>query len=353
MSSAALRTETPLDFGPSGLPSPPSVLDFVERSGLRSIVLGTSKDPNRKVTLLLVSPDTGRPVFAIKAPTTDAAASVVEAEASVLLELSKLRLGPAGSAVPRFVEWVDFQGRPAMVTAALEGTPLRTMYLRWGHTADASRVAADFAAVGAWLADFQGSTAREPRAIDMDAGVFTRLRSRFSGHPQLDGNLDRLGEILSRLDDYRVPRTALQGDLWFGNVLLDDERVSGVVDWEAGSTSGEPVRDLVRFALTYALYLDWRTRPGRRVAGHSRLRADRWGAGVEYAFSGSGWFPTLFRRFIADGLTRLGTSSAAWRDAALAGLAEIASLSDDPAFGQLHLELFGRLAADRREGESP
>jgi hypothetical protein len=108
----------------------------------------------------------------------------------------------------------------------------------------------------------------------------------------------------------------------------------------------------VRFALTYALYLDCRTRPGRRVAGHSGLRADRWGAAVEYAFAGRGWFPTLFRQFIAEGLARLGTSPAAWRDAALAGLAEIASLSDDPAFGQLHLELFGRLAAERRgEGE--
>ena len=122
-----------------------------------------------------------------------------------------------------------------------------------------------------------------------------------------------------------------------------------MVDWEAGATSGEPVRDLVRFALMYALYLDRRTvrRPARR--GPSRAaRADRWGAGVEYALDGTGWFPDLFRRFLGDGLARLGASPARWRDAALAGIAEVAALTDDHGFARWHLELFRRVSTRRR-----
>jgi hypothetical protein len=107
---------------------------------------------------------------------------------------------------------------------------------------------------------------------------------------------------------------------------------------------GEPVRDLARFALMYALYLDRRTRAGRRVAGHAELRSGTWGAGVDYALDGSGWFPDLFSRFLSEGLTRLGASPASWRDAALAGIAEVAAFTDHDEFARRHLELFRRLA---------
>jgi hypothetical protein len=246
--------------------------------------------------------------------------------------------------IPRILDVVEYRGRPAVVMTAVQGMPMTTTYLRWRHTASSGRVAADFAAVGSWLAEVQRGTARESAPLDMDGGVASRLRSRFPNDERLGADLDRLAEIYARLRQNTVSRTAVHGDLWFGNVLLAGEQVSGVVDWEAAATSGEPVRDLVRFALMYALYLDWRTRKGRRVAGHPGLRADSWGAGVEYALNGSGWFPDLFRRFIGDGLARLGASPASWRDATLAGIAEVAALTDDEGFARLHLELFRRIA---------
>jgi hypothetical protein len=132
-------------------------------------------------------------------------------------------------------------------------------------------------------------------------------------------------------------------------VLLADGQVCGVVDWEAGATSGEPVRDLVRFALMYALYLDRRTGAGRRVPGHQGLRAHGWGAGIDYALDGAGWFPALFRAFLRDGLDRLGASGASWRDAALAGIAEVAALTDDREFARAHLELFRRISSKKHE----
>jgi aminoglycoside phosphotransferase (APT) family kinase protein len=304
----------------------------------------TSRKPQAKLTLLLVSPANGRPVLAVKAPTTDAAALAVEAERRLLAGLEALAPRSVVETLPRSVDVVEFDGRPAAVMTAVPGTPMTTSYLGWRHTAGRARVAADFAAAAAWLAQLQSGTAGQAAPIDIDGGVVSRLRSRFEDDRQLPGDLDRLAEIHARLRRHTVPRTAVHGDFWFGNLLLAGGQVSGVVDWEAGAETGEPVRDLVRFALMYALYLDWRTRPRRRVAGHAGLRADSWGAGIQYALDGAGWFCDLIRKFIGDGLARLGAPPASWRDAALAGIAEVAALTDDEVFARRHIELFRRIA---------
>ena len=320
-----------------------SLSSYVRGSGLQSLVLGASKDRNAKVTVLLVSPRSGRPLYAIKVPTTDASAGAVEAEVRVLRALELLRLRRLWATLPRVVDLVEFDGRIGAVMTAVPGTPLTTSYLQWRHSRSASRVAADFAAAGAWIADFQGATARESAPLDMDGGVSKRLRFRFVHDKDLDADLERLTKIHERLRSNIVPRTAVHGDFWSGNILLERTRLTGAVDWEAGSISGQPVRDLVRFALMYALYLDRRTKNGRRVGGHPGLVAGAWGVGVEYALSGTGWFPQQFQGFLRDGLVRLGASPESWRDAAVAGIAEVAAVTDDHAFARSHLDLFRRL----------
>jgi aminoglycoside phosphotransferase (APT) family kinase protein len=313
--------------------------DFIAASGLQSVVVGLSRDPNAKVTILLVARETGRPLYAVKVPTTDGAAAAVEAEMRVLDHVRRATPATLAETLPRVVDVLDFEGRPVAVASAVPGTPMTVSYMRARHTATRSRVARDLDALGAWLAAFQDATAAASMPLDMDAEVRLRLERRFSGE-ELGDALDRLAEIHGRLSGAAVPRTAVHGDLWFGNVLLQDGRVAGVVDWEAGAAVGEPVRDLVRFALMYALYLDRRTRAGRKVRGHDGLRAGAWGAALGFALDGAGWFPDLFRGFLADGLRRLGAPPERWRDAALAGVAEVAALTDDPEFGREHLKLF-------------
>ena len=321
-----------------------SLHDFVESSGLSSLVVGPSKDPNAKITVLLVSPEDGRAVLAIKAPTTGIAANAVEAERRVLSELQDLLSPETAASVPRVAGRVEFDGRPALVMTAVPGAPMSTSYLRWRHTASPARVGEDFAALESWLVRFQAATERGTGQIDMDGGVTARLRKRFAAVDRLETHLGHLADVHERLQRSTTPRTAVHGDLWFGNLLVSEGRISGVVDWEAGALSGEPVRDLVRFALMYALYLDRRTRVGRRVAGHPGLRAREWGAGLEYALDGAGWFPDLFRGFLQRGLSRLGAPSERWRDAALAGIAEVAAFTDEDQFARFHFELFQRLA---------
>jgi aminoglycoside phosphotransferase (APT) family kinase protein len=329
--------------------APASLWEFVRASGLAPLVICDSKNPNAKFTVVLVSRASGRAVLAIKAPTTDAAARAVEAESRMLLQLRDLDL-TMGSTIPRFQETVELDGRPALVMTAVDGASMRTSYLRWRHTARRSSVEADFAAVETWLADFQGATATGIAPLEPDGALQSRIAERFAGHTGLDQDLEQYVELCGRLRPYTTPRTAVHGDLWTNNLLLREGRVSGVVDWEGGEREGGPARDVARFALMYALFLDRRTRAGRRVAGHRAVRAGAWGATVEYAIGGCGWFPDLFRDFLQRNLVRLGAPASAWRDAALAGVAEVAALADDDEFARLHLELFRRLASPMSQG---
>jgi aminoglycoside phosphotransferase (APT) family kinase protein len=317
--------------------------EFVTASGLQSLVCAPSKDPNAKVTVLLVSPESGEAVFAVKAPTTAAAEGAVEAECRILQELAARPLGPLAETIPRLVEVVEFEQRHAAVMSALPGRPLSTASQTRGHARDAAAVTADFQAAGEWLAELQRATAGDVAPVDMSSGVIERLRERFAGDPGLEADVERLGYVHGHLSESAAPRTVVHGDFWAGNILVSNGRVTGVVDWEAATVSGEPVRDLARFANMYALYLDRGVRRGRRVPGHTGLHAGEWGAGIDYALHGDGWFPSLYRQFLQDGLTRLGADPARWRDAGLAGIVEVAALTDHEDFARFHLELFRRL----------
>jgi Phosphotransferase enzyme family len=320
-------------WAPAGDLPAVSVAELVRTAdGLRSVVLGVSKDPNAKVTVLLVSEQSGVPVMAVKVPTTPVAAAAVEAEAAALIDLHTRYPDVALEVIPRVVRRVELNGLRGVVMTAVPGTPMTREYVR-GRRCGRRRVRRHLEAVAVWLASFQSATAVGPAGIDMDAGVASRLRARFDGDERLPEDLARLAAIHARLRTESVPRTVVHGDLWWGNVLVGRGRVTGVVDWEGACPCGEPVRDLARFAIMYALYL-----------GTGGKGSPVWGAGVEFAMNGSGWFPELFQDFLGVGLRRLGASPDLWRDAVLAGLAEVAARTDDPAFGRSHLELFRRLA---------
>ncbi len=318
---------------------------LLELAGMRTVVLALSKDPNAKLTILLIPPGKPRPALVVKVPTTETAESSIAAERHTISDI-RARLPDAILAtIPRFAELAEADAGLMLVTTALPGIPMSTRYHAWRHLASQESVRADFMMADRWLSQFQATSTGEPEAIDLRIDMVDALANRFAREPGLSRSLDRLQSIRTRLGRSRTPRTAVHGDYWFGNILVDRNQVSGVIDWEAGSACGEPVLDLVRFALSYALYMDRHARPGGRVAGHPGLHADRWGAGIEYGLEGRGWFPDLFRNFIQGGLKRLGADPASWRDAVLAGLAEVAVSADHPEFALRHWRLFERLTA--------
>ena len=320
----------------------PSLDAFVERTGMRALVIGTSKDPNAKITMLLFPRGDARPALAVKIPTTDEAAEAVDREGRLLVDVRRNCRRSVVDTIPRVVELLEYRGRRALVVTAVPGVPMSASYLRWRHTARRRTVDADFSYAARWIASFQAETARQAAPMDMTTDVAKVLEDRFAGHPAAGSCLAILGEIGERLMTNRTPRTAVHGDLWFGNVLISAGQVAGVVDWESALAEGEPVRDLARFALMYALYLD---RGGGRVPSRRGDPHGVWGGGVMHAIDGRGWFPDVFRGFLRDGLDRLGVSPSSWRDVALAGIAEIAATTDDPGFARKHLDLFHRIAS--------
>ena len=317
---------------------------LIDEVGGRVACLAMSKDPDAKVTVLLFPPGQKLPGYVAKVPTTDAAARSIEREAAVLAEIALADLGPLGQMIPRIVTTAGHLGWPVLVTSALPGQAMIASYHRWRHTARRAGVAADFAAAASWLSELQHRTASGQVGLaSMLEGVAAAIAVRFGDEPDAASDLANVAALERRLSQHRIPGTVVHGDFWPGNLLVDGGRVCGVIDWESGRLAGPPTRDLARFVISYSLYLDRHTGPGRRVAGHPGLRAGQWGAGIEYAVDGSGWYPDVARGYILEGLMRLGIPQPCWRDVLLAELAATAAEADHAGFGREHLLLFRRM----------
>jgi aminoglycoside phosphotransferase (APT) family kinase protein len=326
--------------------APPRTLAaFIDQAGGRAACLAMSRDPNAKVTVLLFPPGATRPVYVAKVPTTDAAAGSVEREAEQLAGVGSRVLGPVSTTIPDVVAIVEHLGRPVLVTTALPGQSMLAAYHSWRHTARRNTVAADFAAAAGWLAALHGAAAGNEQAslAQLLDGAADAISRRFGSRPGTDADLADLMDLSGRLTGCRTSQSVVHGDFWPGNVLVESGRVLGVIDWESARLTGTPARDLARFVTSYSLYLDRHTRSGHQVAGHPGLRADRWGAGVQYAIDGTGWYPDIARSFVMAGLERLGASPSCWRDVILADLAATAATADHRDFAWNHMLLFRRL----------
>lgn len=303
------------------------------------LLFTASKDPDAKVTFVGAGPSG----LAVKIPTTALAEAAVDAEGRMLVGLRRLALGSLDATVPRYVASSLLDGRRVLLSTALPGTAMTVAYHQWHHTARRGCVRRDLALAATWLAAFQAATTHGEQAVTWPREVADGIARRWDGDPRLEAACARLGGAIADLTGLTAPATAVHGDYWFGNVLVDGGAVTGVVDWECGSLVGSPLRDLARFPLSYALYLDRHVRPGAAVPGHHGLRRAGFGAGVRYALLGSGWFPDAARGFLADGLVRLGLGRHLWYEVALVGIAEIAAGADDDDFAHGHLDLLASL----------
>lgn len=334
-------------------PQPADVRSLLTSAQSRGLLIAVSRDPDAKATFIITErpdlvADSRASRLAVKIPRTRAAGIAVEREGRMLVELRRMPLGAIGETIPRYVQSRQFEGRPVLVSTGMPGASMSVAYHQWLHTARPQALRVDFELAGRWLAQFQSASARGLARVTWAAEVADELRGRWDGHPRLAAALSNLEAAQRTLGSCEAPTTAVHGDFWFGNLLVHDGQLVGVVDWESGEPEGSPLRDLARFVLSYCLYLDRHTRPGHRVAGHRGLRRVGCAPGVSYALLANGWLPQLVRSFLGDGLTRLGLSRALWYDVALTGIGEVAALANDLEFGACHLELLAGLPAHPR-----
>lgn len=328
------------------LPGDPDLRMLLSTPGSRVILLDGSRDPNSGVTLLITAPDSTEPHLAVKIATTAAAAEVIAREARLLVELRGRPLPQVDKTLPRHLGIFDADGMLASATSVVPGVPMRTSYHEFRHLGRPDSVRGDFAAAQDWLMALHADSMTVAAPIALLDGVAAQIAARWPDDPRTLDLTERLGPLAARLSSAGTQRTVVHGDFWAGNLLISHDTVTGVVDWAAAELSGEPLRDVVRFALSYSLYLDRHTRPGRRVSGHPGLRADGWGAGIRYGLSGQGWYGQLVRRFVESALVRLGAPGGLWRDALLAGLGEIAATADHADFAIQHRDLLLQLISE-------
>ena len=310
---------------------------------VHTVVLGLSKDPNPKITVLLFWRGCRTPWAVAKLAMTERAAQSVEREAAFLREVHQCFSGDVLRTIPR--RYSSFEsGLPtgSMVVEALPGLPLSSVYARAHRMGVARQAVQHFSSVEAWLSRLHPATTQRCGPIRLDAPILEGLIARFPSDPKAQEAVQALTPIIRAMSANTGPKTVVHGDLWLGNVLVDDRGVTGVIDWESAEITGEPLRDVVRFAITYALYLDRRTKPGRRVRGHN-MRAGDWGAGITYLLAGEGWFPDLARGFLRRCMERLGADPTAWRELVLLGVADVVVTADDDEWAYRHLELLDKL----------
>jgi hypothetical protein len=332
--------------GPGAPPRDPDLRTLLSTPGSRVVLLDGSRDPNSGVIVLLTAPGATEPHLAVKIATTAAAAEVIAREARLLVELRRRPLPRVDKTLPRHLSVFNADGMLASATSVVPGVPMRTSYHAFRHLARPDAVRGDFAAAQDWLMALHADSMTAAAPIALLDGVAGQIAARWPGDSRALDLAERLGPLAARLSSADTQRTVVHGDFWAGNLLISRGTVTGVVDWAAAELSGEPLRDVVRFVLTYSLYLDRHTRPGRPVTGHPGLRADGWGAGIRYGMSGQGWYGQLVRDFVESALARLGAPAGLWRAALLAGLGEIAATADHADFAIRHRDLLLQLISE-------
>lgn len=326
------------------------------------IVVGANKVSAGKICVIFFDAR-DRPAVVAKVARATIGESALRREYAVLEHLWDLGASFVTEYAPEPLLLEEVDGRLVLALTHRPGRPMLTLYHTPGHTSDADRVTHDFTVAGDWLQAFQRQTLSEAEQLDDEAferrvtGVFARYRDTVGWSAEEEDLAMAVADRAARLRGYPVPVTAVHGDFWMGNLLMDGQRVSGVLDWELGLTSGLPLSDIYKFPTSYGFYLD-RAHPGSQdLPGHPDrmshvtrwLPFGRWPnlAGFGYTYFGRGWFPDLARRFILSHLAALGVPAAVNAVFFPVFLAEQAMTLDVPEFRQGYRSLLRALGSER------
>lgn len=246
-------------------------------------------------TLLLTPPGAVGPRLAVKIPRTQSAVAAVEREARMLVEIRRFELGHLRDTIPRFVQLCEQDGRTVLMTSAVPGRVLGGAFCGMWDVSHARCRSDELDVAGAWLARFQEMTARGSGPLDLlPRDLLERLERRAAASGRGDDTrtaVDRAHRVQELLARHVAPRSAVHGNFRADQVLVHARtaEVSGVLGWRAATTRGEPLADLGRFAVT-----------------HSRHRASRGNVPGRTVLAGHGRDAERVRRFITQGLVRLG-----------------------------------------------
>jgi hypothetical protein len=128
--------------------------------------------------------------------------------------------------------------------------------------------------------------------------------------------LDQTLEQARSLNGTSLPMVVVHGDYWAGNVLVERERVVGVVDWERSTIDDLPFWDPVKAVGSAAYHLDrYRSIPKRGAAAlpewgdmgpWNDIADPRFAVGFRAAFVQPGWLADTARHALVSAFDRAG-----------------------------------------------
>jgi Ser/Thr protein kinase RdoA (MazF antagonist) len=189
--------------------------------------------------------------------------SAVSREAAGLEKVAR-RAGDFGVRVPRLLKRGALGEKPYLVETALTGE--KAAVLLHGQP---QLLEGLLARLADWLVAWNSATA-QPRVLTHELLDRLLLRPAAELEPALRaGAVYQYGlrALAGRLLGQTMPFVAAHGDLTMVNVLMDEKKPLGVIDWETASESGLPLTDFYYAAVDAAAAVyDYRDRPAAYAA---------------------------------------------------------------------------------------
>lgn len=281
-------------------------------------------DGYRDAKVVITFFDAGGAAVAVVKVARDSNADVALAhEYRILTTLRGALSPPLLDQIPEPLFLEQLGGRSCLGVGVVDGDPMMVGYRDPSHTADESSVRADLEVAATWLDAFQQETHRGffPMNGTTLASFAEPILRAYEAVIGIDDTVAALfREVRARAQELfglPIPVTAVHGDYRPGNLLVREDVVTGVVDWERGRVSGSPLWDVYRFSMSYGFSLKRAATAGTpEIPGHAeRARFEhpwaRYGAsanavGFAYTFFSQSRLPRLVRASIDTHLEALG-----------------------------------------------
>jgi SAM-dependent methyltransferase len=295
-------------FGMAGVPP--------ER--LEPLVVGHRRPNTGVVTMLLFPSGGGDPVVA-KVPRYGSHNGSLQREAAGIERASQAVNDAVRAAIPRSLGIHTIDGTDVLLQTGLGGRHL-VAETASGRLSPA-RLARQLDVVLSWCEALQGASGHT-ELVD-DELIATKLEplseaglAALGGDPRVEALLDRMLDQAKRLKGTSLPMVAVHGDYWAGNVLVDRDRVVGVVDWERSAIDDLPFWDPVKAVGSAVYHLDrYRSIPKRGSAALPKwgdmgswgdVADPRFAVGFRAAFVQSGWLADTARQALVTAFDRAG-----------------------------------------------
>jgi hypothetical protein len=236
------------------------------------LVLAHRKTTTAVVSVVLLGGDV--PLVA-KLPRYGRENAALHREAATLERVRGALRGPVLDTVPRSFGVHRIDGTEVLLQTVVPGRHLVAETA--SRPLSAGLLASQLELMFSWSRRLQDGSERwtvvDDALIDETLVPLAEAAVDATADAHVESLLSRALDAARALRGTAIRRCVVHGDFWAGNVLVERDEVTGVVDWERAEIDGLPIWDPVKCVLDAAYHLD----RYRRVPRRGRAALPRWG----------------------------------------------------------------------------